>query len=238
MKNRTVYVDKRNGASLFGLGLVAGALGGFVIGQRLAVPRRMPNLIAWQRVMAEKRGEVEAAMLAARAQTCYDEFYAHRPRFANLALRTHLESRILPGLALYQTLCEENDDQDAALAEMEALFKATFGRPPKLMSLLGFLPNPLAFFRRMMPWNLRFAFPSQGWKMEVAENSDRCFGFNVHRCFYLDMLTTYGVPELTALYCKTDDWLFEGLPLAMTWERTRTLGRGDDVCDFRWCQSM
>jgi hypothetical protein len=54
------------------------------------------------------------------------------------------------------------------------------------------------------------------------------------RCFCLSVLSSYGAEELTALYCQTDDPLYEVLPPAITWQRTRTLGRGDECCDFRW----
>ncbi len=220
---------------MFGPGLVIGALGGFILGRRLSAPRRTPHLDAWQRAMAESRGEVAAAMLAARVQARYDALYANRPYFAPRALRWHLEHNILSGLALYQVLREEYDDREAALAETERLFTAAFEQMGRLMSLIGYLPQPFAVFRWGVHWVLRLGFPPQGWETEIVEDSDRCFAYNVHRCFYLDVLTAYGAPELTALYCNMDDLTFGSLPPAITWERTKTLGRGDDCCDFRWC---
>jgi len=228
--------NKGRGTTLLGLGLVVGALGGFIVERRLAKPRWMPYLDVWQRALAEKWGELEAAMFAARVQVHYDELYAHRPRFAHRALRAHLEGNILPGLALYHTLLEEDDEQEAVLAEVESLFQVAFSGLPKLMPLLGRLPDPFVVFRRAAHWVLRRSFPPQGWEMEPVEDSDRCFAFNVHRCFYLEVLTAYGAPELTKLYCKMDDLAYNALPSSVTWERTRTLGRGDAYCNFRWCR--
>lgn len=221
----------------FWLGLAAGVLGGLVIGRKLAKERRMPYLDNWQQALAEKRDALEAAMLAARVQARYDEFYAGRPRFTNRALCKHLESNILPGLALYQVLLEEDDDQEAVLGEVETLFEAAFSGLRKLMPLLGHLPDPFAVFRKAAHWGLELGFPPQGWEMETVEDSDRCFAFNVHRCFYLDVLTAYGAPELTRLYCRMDDLAYNALPSSITWERTKTLGRGDDICNFRWCRA-
>ena len=226
--------NKGKGTILFGLGLVAGGLGGLVVGRRLAAPRQMPYLDVWQRALAEKRGTVEAAMLAARVQARYDALYAGRPRFTNRALRDHLEKNILPFLALYQTLCEESDDQKIVLAEVESLFSMAFARQRRLVLLLARLPDPFAVFRKAAHWVLQWSYPPEGWDMETVEDSDRCFAFNVHRCFYLDVLTAYGAPELTPLCCKMDDLVYEVLPPSITWERTKTLGRGDDCCDFRW----
>jgi hypothetical protein len=56
----------------------------------------------------------------------------------------------------------------------------------------------------------------------------------IYECFYLNMLTAYGVPELTSHFCRLDDLLF-GEFQGISWERTKTLGRGDDCCDFRFC---
>ena len=231
--------EKRKRPLGFRLGLVAGILGGVVLGRKLVTSRRMPGLSAWQRALAEKRGEAEAAMLAARVQARYDELCAQRPHFANIALRAHLEGNILPGLALYQVLREERDDQDAVLEEVEALFQVLYGpdRLGRLMSLLELLPKSFTMFRKATRWALRLGFPPEGWDMETVEDSDQSFAFNVHRCLYLDALTAHGAPELTPLYCKADDWLAETLPAAISWERTKTLGRGDDVCNFRWCHA-
>ena len=229
-------MDKRKRTPLFGSGLVAGALGGLIVGRWLSTPRRMPHLDVWQRAMAEERGEVEAAMLAARVQARYDDLYAGRPRFTHRALRSHLERNILPGLALYQVLGEESSDQEAVLAEVETLFGVAFVQLGKLMPLLGRRPDPFAVFRQAAHWVVRFGFPPQGWEMELVEDSDQCYAFDVHRCFYLDVLAAYSAPELTALYCKMDDLVYESLPSSITWERTKTLGRGDDCCNFRWCR--
>ena len=236
MRNTTPRMNKGKGEPLFGLGLAAAALGGLIIGRRLARPRRMPYLDAGQRMLAEKRGGVAAAVLAARVQARYEDLYALRPHFSQRALRFHLERNILPGLALYQTLREENDDQDAVLVEVEALFPAVLPGFRRLILLLGRLSDPFAGLRRAVHWVVRWGFPPEGWEMETVEDSERCLAFNVHRCFYLQVLTAYGAPELTAVYCGLDDLMYEALPPAITWERTRTLGRGDDRCDFRWCR--
>lgn len=215
------------------------ALGGLIVGRRLSAPRQMPHLDVWQRVMTEQRGEVEAAMLAARVQARYDELYAQRPRFSGRALRFHVESNILPALVLYQVLQEAESDtsQEDVLEEVAGLLEVAMrDRLIKRSEFFEHVPRPFAVFRWSARWFMRLLFPPAGWEMEMVEDSDECFAFNVHRCFYLDVLTAYGAPELTRLFCWLDDLAYEALPPTITWERTRTLGRGDDCCDFRWCR--
>ena len=221
----------------FGLGLAVGAVAAFIVARRMSAPRRMPNLAVWQRALAEQRGETNAARLAALAQDRYDELYAARPRPAKRVLRFHVERGMLPGLAVYQTLLEESGDRQAALAEMESLSVWTLPGVRRLMPLLARLPDPFPVFRHLDRWVMGLGFPAEGWEIEPLEDSDDRFAFDIRRCFYLDTLTTYGAPELTPVYCARDDALFALLPPSITWERTMTLGRGDDRCNFRWCRA-
>lgn len=227
--------DKR----VFLSGLAAGAIGGLLVGRRLATrPRRMPYLDVGQQVLAETRGEVKAALLAARVQARYDELYAHRPHFHHPALRQHLEEGTLPALAFYQTLREENDDQEAALAEMDRILAALVERSGrrKLVQIIGRLPDPFAVLRIANRWAMKRVYPPEGWRFEWVEDSDQCIAYDARECFYLNMLTAYGAPELLAHLCVADDLLFGDLP-GIAWERTKTLGRGDDRCDFRFCRT-
>jgi hypothetical protein len=218
----------------FYLGLVAGGLVGFAVGRRSTTPKPMPHLRAWQQALAEQHGEWKAALLAGRVQARYDKLYLNRPRFAQRILRLHLDMLILPGLALYQTLLEENHDAAAVLAEMESIFETTFSPLFRFMLFVDRAPRSFALFRRTARTTLKYVFPPEGWETETVEDSDRAFAFNMVSCFYLDALTAYGAPELTPIYCRMDELLYERLPPMILWQRTKTLGRGGDCCDFRW----
>ncbi len=234
--------DKRNGQSggvamnrvRFLVGTAALGLGFLVVTRRLLAPPRMPYAGPWGHALAERRGEATAARMIALAEARYDELYEGRPRPASRALRIHLERSLLPGLALYQTLLEQGDTQKEALAEMAQMMASTVSGLTRLMALLVRLPRPFAIFRLLEPWVVRLGFPAEGWEMEPVENSADCVAFNVRRCIYLDTLTSYGAPELTRVFCGGDDVMVPALAPSITWERTMTMGRGDDRCDFRW----
>ncbi len=214
----------------FGAAFVAG----FVVVRRAAAPRRMPFAGAWQRALAEKRGETEAGRLIAAAEDRYRELIAGHPRPAQRALRLHLDRMMLPGLALYQTLREAGDDEETALAVMDELCTEAVTGLARVMGLLNHLPRPFAIFRRIEPLVVGLGFPPEGWELEPVENSEGCVAFNVKRCFYVETLGAYGAPELTRVFCDGDDAYFPAMAPAVTWERTKTLGRGADCCDFRW----
>ncbi|MBU1880359.1 MAG: L-2-amino-thiazoline-4-carboxylic acid hydrolase, partial [Chloroflexi bacterium] len=156
-------------------------------------------------------------------------------RFRQPALRQHLEGGILPALALYQTLREEGDDQEAALAEIDQILAAMLERSGRrqLVQILGRLPDPFAVLRIANRWAIKHRYPPEGWRFEWVEDSDHRIAYDARECFYVNVLTAYGAPELTAHLCVIDDLLYGDLP-GIAWERTKTLSRGDDRCDFRF----
>ncbi len=52
------------------------------------------------------------------------------------------------------------------------------------------------------------------------------------RCPYQDECVRCGCPELCSCFCDSDDITYDGLHPKLVWHRTKTLGRGDDCCDF------
>ena len=227
---------------MFFTGLATGAIGGIIAGrltsQRGSQPHRMPYLDVGQQILAENHGPVQAAQLTARAQARYNDFYAHRLRFQQQALRQHYEEGILPSLALYQTLREEGNNQEAALTEMDLIIPAMLARSGRrrLVQILGCLPDPFTVLRILNRWAMKARYPEEGWRFEWVEDSDQCIAYDARECFYLNVLTACGAPELTAHLCVIDDLLYGDLP-GISWERTKTLGRGDDRCDFRFCRA-
>ncbi len=235
MHNRPTSKKRYQYAALCGLAMGTAIGTSLAIAQRMTGHHRMPNLKTWRRALIARHGEVEGAFLAAHVQARYEALYHERPHFTHPALRWHLEQHILPGLALYQVLCTESTERDAVLAETGSLLAlgSTSRAFTKLVNMRKYLPLPFAIFRQILRVSL-IAFPHQGWDIDQIEQSKTSFAFTVRRCFYLDVLTAYGAPELTAVYCRLDDLAYAAMSPYIKWERTKTLGRGDDCCDFRW----
>jgi hypothetical protein len=209
---------------------------GAALGRRTGIPRRMPHLRTFHAGLVRTHGTVKGAILAARVRARYDELYATRPRFTHPALRWHLTYQILPGLALYETLKEDATQRGAerttALAEAGMLLERLDVLGPRL-PLLRHVPFAFGLFRRFTRLTL-LLYPSTGYDIQMVEDTPTSIAFNMRRCFYLDVLTAYHAPELTAHYCHLDDVAFGALPPRITWERTTTLGCGGNCCDFRW----
>jgi hypothetical protein len=188
----------------------------------------------WQQSLSELYAKSKSRAIIARAQDYYDGFCAQHATEAK-ANRTVLKARVLPGLSLYKALLEENADTQKVLAEMVPLFRAAFfTRRMQGIRVLNLLPDPFLIVKPILKLMTRKEYVPGA--QEIVKDDADCFALNVYRCFIFDTLAQHDAKELTALYCNTDDWLAEVLP-KIRWERTKTLGRGGDCCDFRWCRS-
>jgi len=223
--------------SKFWFGLILGTVGGLLAYKTLK-DTRMPNAKVWQRILTEKLGEIEAAVLMGRIQQRYEELKARRPIFERPAFNAHVLGSLLPGLALYQILREDGMDEKSALAEIDEIFEKWFlEAPPPNMRLnqsMKYFPENFTFFRELVLFAMKTVFPSPGWQYDMVADDDNSLAFNMTHCFYLDVLNYYKAPELTPVFCKLDDILMAAMPESIQWGRTQTIGMGAECCNFRW----
>jgi hypothetical protein len=72
-------------------------------------------------------------------------------------------------------------------------------------------------------------------EIEVVEDAEKIFAFNVTRCRYAEMYRELGIPKLgPILSCARDFALIEGFNPAIRLTRTQTLMEGAPFCDFRY----
>lgn len=88
---------------------------------------------------------------------------------------------------------------------------------------------------------LDFARSLENWKkddameIELLEQSEKRFAFNVTRCRYAEMYRALGIPELgEILSCSRDFALIQGFNPAVHLERIQTILQGAPYCDFRF----
>jgi hypothetical protein len=220
------------------LGFAAGMAAGALIARNVSRKGRMPNAKNWQRILGVENGPVEAAALMARTQRRYDELVSQSGVFENQALQNHLQKAILPMLALYQSWLADGFDQETALAKVDALYEMEYKTGKKGLFIVGrifrVLPDVFRIFKRLVRAIIRYGYPAPGFVLTYIPEDEYRFGFDIHRCFYQDVVTHFGAPELTASFCKVDNFTMEVLPRQIQWSRTGTLGTGATHCDYRW----
>jgi hypothetical protein len=225
-----------------GFGLIVGAVSGWLWTRGARPTVQLPHATRWEALLVEQFGAAPAALLVARMRARYRVLYAERPFFAHKALNRHLEEVILPGVAAYETL-RAHADRDGALAQLDRLLAVNLQASPLVRSLqmIKRLPSPAArwarpftLVRRTIRRALQNDYPAPGWLVTWLRDDDARMAFTMHRCFYADVLRKYGLPELTAHFCRAEGRLLAEAPPGARWERAQTLGEGGKCCDFAW----
>ena len=71
--------------------------------------------------------------------------------------------------------------------------------------------------------------------VDVVENDEAHFGFNVTRCKFMEMYEEMGARDLGFLLsCGRDFAMFEGMAPDLAFDRTQTRMQGASHCDFRY----
>jgi len=87
-----------------------------------------------------------------------------------------------------------------------------------------------AFAAQWEPW-----FRGGALEIDVLEQTDATWAFNVTRCRYAELYKELGMAELgAALSCNRDGALVEGYSDEIEFERTQTIMQGASCCDFRY----
>jgi hypothetical protein len=141
--------------------------------------------------------------------------------------RREIEARILA--PLLEALGDEFDRERVLEVARQVVVNVARQQGAQLAENMG--SNSLA----------HFAVSMEAWKkgaaieMEVLEQSDQVFAFNITHCRYAEMYAELGIPELGALLsCNRDFALIEGFNPDVRLTRTQTIMEGADHCDFRF----
>ena len=144
----------------------------------------------------------------------------------------HLESQIMPGIAAYKTLQTVMPKEEALrtvhdyVEERAYRLKKIFLR---LMRIPGLYKKVPGIFAKQTP---KFFGISAGFEANEIRTTGGVWRIDMTRCPYHDECVRCGCPELCRCFCDSDDITYDGLHPKLIWQRTMTLGRGDDGCDF------
>lgn len=95
------------------------------------------------------------------------------------------------------------------------------------------------------PWNAFVEWARNGnesnydndyFKVIEVDQEAGCFGFDIRRCLYFDILREAGKPELAPILCEYDNILADSIKDWIRFTRHETIASGDKRCDFRYCK--
>lgn len=208
----------------------------FVIWWLMRTSKSVPGEKFAREFLIRKVGGDQTQVLLRQFRTNYWNLYHHRQIPKNRILHFHLNQAILPVLAFYQVLLPINDgDKQKTIKEIEDVVRIWILRKTRfLISPLRFFNHPFKIFRPGFEMVMKL-FPPAGFEIDYLEKSEERVAFDIKGCFFLKTLRNYGVPELTPVFCAADEAMAELFPPSIGFKRTQTLGKGGDLCDFRYC---
>ena len=144
----------------------------------------------------------------------------------------HLEDQIMPGIAIYEVLQTVVSKEEA----IQLIHSYTSAHAQKahvlfrrLLKIPGLYHTMPGIFAKAVAEKFG---PAAGFQYITHAATKDVIRFDMVRCPYHDACAQYGCPELCRCFCDSDDITYEGLHPKLVWHRTKTLGRGDDCCDF------
>ncbi|MHB8088992.1 MAG: L-2-amino-thiazoline-4-carboxylic acid hydrolase [Anaerolineaceae bacterium] len=161
----------------------------------------------------------------------YYDLYANHDMPENPILKHHLVQGILPGLAYYQILREDGKLKESALEKINQAFETIYAGNIRSFQKIGKIPFIYGILRLYIKTAMR-EYPAAGWDMDWQQVDGDAIRFRMNTCFYFNTLSGYGAPELTASFCRVDDLIYGSMSAHVLWQRTQTIARGAEYCDF------
>ncbi len=150
------------------------------------------------------------------------------------AMHSHTRAKIYPCISLLDAQVKHGVSREDALAfnfkfiEWRSYRAANF--VAKIMKIPGIYKKMPVMFGNMT--KKKFGV-KQNFDAVFYEISPKEMRFNMTKCPYSELCTKYGYPEITKAFCRGDDIVYGNMHPKLIWGRTKTIGDGDTVCDFK-----
>lgn len=146
--------------------------------------------------------------------------------------QSHLENQILPGIAAYETL-QTVLPKEEALQTVHGYVEERAWKLKKMILAIVRIPG---VYRRVpdlfCTQTPKLFGKAAGFAAREIQTSGGVWRIDMTRCPYHDACVQYGCPELCPSFCDSDDITYDNMHPKLLWHRTKTLGRGDECCDF------
>lgn len=143
----------------------------------------------------------------------------------------HTDNFIFPAAAIYLSMKEI--DKDAAYEIMKKVMAEKSDKFGKTLAKWCHIPGFKKFFLNMWDSISRKSFgETAGFQNVFYPKEKGSFRMDITQCPYHKYLTEAGCPELNILFCENDVHSYGNLP-GLKFTRTKTIGAGDELCDFK-----
>ena len=180
--------------------------------------------------IAKRFAPSETEKIWADAENRLFELYASHTDLPK-GVSAHTDSFIFPAAAIYLAMKEA--DSEIAYDIMKTKMAEKSDKMGQMIAKCCRLPGFKKFFLSMWDTMSHKMFgESAGFKNVFYPKEKSCFRMDITQCPYHTYLTEAGCPELNVLFCENDIHSYGNLP-GLKFTRTKTIGTGDELCDFK-----
>lgn len=193
-------------------------------------PKYLRNMVPQ---IKEKYGEEKAREILTNAERRYAALLEENKDELR-AYSWQKRERIYPSIALFHALVDAGTEREEAAAFVTGYYRRLAERAASVIRTVLKIPGlyrlvPKLFFDTA----LKHCVPEAGFLTENRFLSKTGMRFDMVRCPYQDSCVRYGCPELVKGFCDTDDICYGNMHSRLFWGRTKTIGHGDALCDFK-----
>ena len=185
-------------------------------------------------VHLEKRyGQTKAQAIMGKALKRYEELIEEN-KDEPKEYYMHTRQRIYPSIAVFDAIIGEGIDRGEAADFVVTYYKWRSSKlAPKIKAIMK-IPGLYKVVPKFFYSMTRKSFgPQAGFASDNMHLRKNDMGFDMIKCPYNDNCVKYGCPEIVKGFCDADDICYGNIHPKLVWGRTKTLGHGGDVCDFR-----
>lgn len=183
--------------------------------------------------LEEKYGKDKAQVILTKALERYDKLLDEN-KDEPKAYYMHTRERIYPSIAVFDALCAEGASRKEAEDFVTDYYRWRSGTMASKIKAIFKIPGIYKIVPKVFYSMTEKSFgPQAGFASENQFLSKSEMRFDMVRCPYHDICTRYGCSEIVKGFCDADDICYGNMHPRLSWERTKTIGRGDGVCDFK-----
>ena len=185
-----------------------------------------------QEQMVKRFGPEQGQRIAGRMAQEYETLcqqYANQPK----AMVNHTHNNIFPVVTAFRALLDEGMERSEAAKAASDAFLELMEVPAQAIRKALKVPG----LYRLMPWLWKTLMPKMfgedaGFRFSFYPTDGKQVKFDMLACPYHQVCRDLGCEELAPTFCTTDDICYGHMHPKLIWNRTRTIARGGNLCDF------
>ena len=146
----------------------------------------------------------------------------------------HTRERIYPAIAVFDAMISESISRQEAASFLTDYYKWRSSSLAPIIRKAFSIPGLYKLVPKIFMSLTNKSFgPQAGFKSVDQYSSKTEARFNMVKCPYFDKCKQYGCPEIAGGFCDADDICYGNMHPKISWDRTKTIGHGAEMCDFK-----